>query len=761
MKLTKKITIIAALLTIISLITAAGIFISILIIKIPYNTVEKGDVSSKVKISRNDRGFPNVEVNTREDLFFALGYIHAKDQLNLMEYQRGIATGAAEKMVQGSSIYLNRLSAIIGFQKKAESILSDLSPEETALLKSYCRGVNFIRQNFSGGEKLTREWEPSDLLSILMMREWANSYLNNIELMININETDKPGIRRKFRNQKYIRYYNSDHEDHISVLRGIKSLIERHIGIFNRGYSVYIDKTFHTESQESSTLFNYNDSISVYPAWYPVNIKLGDKSIFAVTSPGIPFLFSFTSEDRAFYHFNINADTQDFFIIEKVIRDSKEQYRSSGSIKDFTIVPDPKPENIPASAKQMLRITDKGPVLNDIFNIESADETLISINSILPGLSYIRFLLSVPFESSHSAILNNIGRIDAAPKTFLLVSKDRRSKSHSGLFTPYSVSPGIFKNGNITTISTKSRLSSTQNLKPIDRTGSDLIQAAELPGQFSSKIISNDARIARFNEVLLPVRAYNDRKFQKILDDTITVTGKKYVPLFLSMLESNILTSAKLTRIYFNDWDFRSDIEDTPPSIFYSLLNSLIQESYMDAFGKDEVNNMQYAYLLYNDFYNEFASNNRQFFNFNRIDKIHTRESIFDVAFLNSMRFLNRKMAPRMGEWRWGNLIEDHYKVNNPHLSFLSYIFKHENAPLSGGPDTISQTFFNDQFSPLDTSSLKGYCNSSNIRFSTNYSYSTNIASEFYYGRASEISNMDIRKSRADYRTVIRRSENN
>ena len=761
MKLRKKIAIIAASLVIISLITTAGIFISFLIIKIPYNTEEKADISGSIKISRNDRGFPNVEVNSREDLFFALGYIHAKDQLNLMEYQRAIATGAAEKMAEGSSLYLNRLSAIIGFAKKSDSILSDLSSEETALLNEYCRGINFIRQNFTGGEKLLRDWAPGDLLSILLMREWANSYLNNIELMINVNETDKPGIRRKFRNQKYIRYYNSDQDDHLSILRGIKSLIERHIGIFNRGYSVYIDKNLHTDSQESSTLFNYNDSISVYPAWYPVNIKLGERSIFAVTSPGMPFLFSFTSGERAFYHFNINADTQDFFIIETVFRDSKEQYRSSGSIRDFTLLPDPKTENSPASAAETLRITDKGPVLNDIFNIESADRSLVVINSILPGLSYIRFLLSIPFEKSHAVILSDIGKIDAAPKTFLLVSKERRSKSHSGLFTPYSVSSGIFKNGNITTISGGSRLSTTRNLKAIDKTGSDLIQAGELPGQFSAKIMSNDFRIARFNEILLPVRAYNDKQFKKILDDTITITGKKFVPLFLSMLESNILTSAKLTRIYFNDWDFRSDIGDTPPSIFYSLLNSLIQESYIDAFGKDATNNMQHAYLLYNDFFTEFASNNRQFFNFTGKEKIHTRESIFDLAFLNSMRFLNRKMAPRMGEWQWGNLIADHFTVNNPHLSYLSYIFKHEESPISGGPDTISQTFLNDQFRPLDTSSLKGYCNLSNIRFSTNYSYSTNIASEFYYGRAAEINNMDIKKSKADYRTVIRRSEGN
>ena len=573
--------------------------------------------------------------------------------------------------------------------------------------------------------------------------------------MINVNETDNPGIRGKFRNQKYIRYYVSEQEDHLSVLRGIQSLVQKHIGIFNRGHAVFIDRNFHTEALANTILFNYSDSMSAYPAWYPVNIKLGDKTFFAITSPGMPFFFSFTSGDTAFYHFNIDADTQDFFVVEKVLRDNKEQYRSAGAIKDFNTLPDIKTGTNQSEAADILRITDKGPVLNDVFNIDSPDETLVTINSVLPGLSYIRFLLSIPFEERHSAILSNIAGIDAAPKTFILTTKERRSKLHSGLFTPYSISSGIFKNGNISTIQSKSRFSSTLLLKNIDRTGSDLIQPGEVPGQYLSKIITNDSRISRLNEILIPARLYNAKKFQEILEDTFSPTGKKFVPFFLSLLESNILTSAKLTRIYFHDWNFHADMEEPSASIFYSLLNSLIREAYIDAFGKDEIHNMQSAYLLYNDFFNEFASNNRQFFNYKRKDKTHTRESLFDVAFLNSLRFLSREMGPRMGNWGWGNLIKDHFTINNPHLSYLSYIFSHENYTIPGGPDTVFQTFFDNQFRPLSTSSLNGYSNSSDIRFSTNYSYSTNIASEFYYGRAPEITMMNVKKTKAEYKTFI------
>ena len=95
MKPVKKIIITFSLLLIISLLAAAGTFITILLIKIPYSAEEKAFITDEIKIYRNSKGFPTVEINNLEDLYFAIGYIHAKDQLNQMEYQRGIATGSA------------------------------------------------------------------------------------------------------------------------------------------------------------------------------------------------------------------------------------------------------------------------------------------------------------------------------------------------------------------------------------------------------------------------------------------------------------------------------------------------------------------------------------------------------------------------------------------------------------------------------------------------------------------------------------------
>ncbi len=755
MKPLKKIIITLSLLLIISLLIAGGTFITILLNKIPYNTDEEAFIIDEIKIYRNDKGFPTVEVNNQKDLYFAIGYIHAKDRLNQMEFQRGLATGSAHIFDIDNADKLNRISSLIGFESKSISLFTQLSKEEKDSLLSYCEGVNFIRKNFTVGEKLARDWAPSDVISILLMREWANSYLNNIELMININESSEKNVRKKFREQKYISYYNYDQQNHMEVIRAVKDLVAKNIGTFNRGYSVYISENLHISPSGDTTLFSYEDSLSVYPSWYPLIIKTGNQNIFAVTSTGMPFFFTYRDDNNFFSHFNINSDTQDFFIFETALKDNINYYRSSGTLKKFDTITLHSQSDSPGKP-ELLRVTDKGPVLNDIFNAIPADDTIVALNSILPGKSYISLLLNLPFEKNSNKIFSSIRQIEAAPKSFMLVTENIKTRINSGEFTPYPWSSYVFKNGNVYTSSARLKLNTSFPLRKIDKTGSALIRNFEVPSQLSLKIVSNDHQNTRFNEILPPLRIYDDRKIRNLLNDTYSVTAAKFVPLFLTILDSNILTSAKLTRIYFNDWDFNSGEDEVTASIFYSIMNSLIEESYKDVFLDDTANNLNYAWLLYNDLFTELSLNNTVFFNFTENEKTRNREAVFDSSFLDSMRLLNRKIGPLMDEWKWGNLIKGQFTINNPHLSYLAYIFKYNDKSFSGAPDTISATFHDNEFNPIYTESLKGYLNNKSMRLSANYSYSTNISSEFYYGRADNISMMNIGKRGNSFKTVIR-----
>ncbi|MFA5519576.1 MAG: penicillin acylase family protein, partial [Spirochaetota bacterium] len=336
---------------------------------------------------------------------------------------------------------------------------------------------------------------------------------------------------------------------------------------------------------------------------------------------------------------------------------------------------------------------------------------------------------------------------------------NQKLKIHTGVFTPYPTSPYVFKNGNVYTSGFTIPVNSKNLLKNTDMIGSDLIHNKELPVHLSLKVLNNENRIERFHELLVPKKIYTDKKIEEILNDTCSVTARKFTPVFLSMLNSNIATSAHLTKIYFNDWDFKSNIDEIPASIFYSLLNNMVEESYQDVFKEDISNNMKYAFLLYNDLFYEISSHNTGFFTFANDGKIRYRDTVFEVAFLNSMRFLNRKIGPFMDDWKWGDLTKEHYTINNPHLSYLSYFYKSSEKPIPGFPDALTQLFTNKELKPFIIESVKGYMDNSHTLLTANYSCSTNIASEFYYGRSDDTSMMGVQKGGKTYKTVINRSE--
>ena len=61
-----------------------------------------------------------------------------------------------------------------------------------------------------------------------------------------------------------------------------------------------------------------------------------------------------------------------------------------------------------------------------------------------------------------------------------------------------------------------------------------------------------------------------------ILLDKYSSDGERFIPVFLSILKTNLVTSARLTRIYFNQWNFNMDAGNVAPSIFYLSLKNFL-----------------------------------------------------------------------------------------------------------------------------------------------------------------------------------------
>src|SRR5262245_14423233 len=141
----------AALLGALALLTAGTTYVAL------RNTVPSSSgalaiagLSGAVEIVHDNEGVPHIFAPTTDDLFIALGFLHAQDRLWQMELTRRAGQGRlSEIFVErtfGTDIFLRTLD-LYGHAARSEVALS---PEVRRSLEAYARGVNAFLTRSTG-----------------------------------------------------------------------------------------------------------------------------------------------------------------------------------------------------------------------------------------------------------------------------------------------------------------------------------------------------------------------------------------------------------------------------------------------------------------------------------------------------------------------------------------------------------------------------------------------------------------------------------
>ncbi|MCL1864355.1 MAG: penicillin acylase family protein [Spirochaetes bacterium] len=705
------------------IILFAVIFIAFKILKISYNKNEYAEVESPIIITRDNKGIPSVEVKSINDLYFTLGYLHAKDRLRSIEYLRSIATGESNNYAGEDAPFLNELSSTMGFTKNAENIAAKLNDKEILALKNYVNGINYFAKS-----KNKRKWIIEDLLAILSMKEWANSFLVNKELIFNL-PISKIESKKIIKDNDYLFFYNRDEINHILTLRKIKDIVEKYMCSFARGNSVYLPSALTSIDSDSFTTLNYEDSINIYPGWYLVKIKIGDNNIFAITYHGLPFIFSFKNNYFTLTQLNINADSQNFYLFDIEYKDSIQRYKISGATKDYITVRNPVYNNNELSSK-IDWITDKGPVLSNLIKSAKTDAKILVIESIQPGVEYVKLMLNIPFETEIDTARKRLLLNDSTLKGFIISDINRAFKIYAGFVNQPNKNDMIFIDGSKSLQPSPWKFSSVMSISGYDYIGSDLSMSRNT----MNYNIINKFKDERFNSLVIKNKVYDKDKVISLISDSYSIVGEKFTPIFNKMLESNPMTSSKLSLIYLNNWNLFAESKLQAPAIFYRTLTCYINESYRNIFGEDSEYNLNNAHLLYFDFFNQLINNNPMIFD-KPESKGETKEKKFDIAFLNSMKSLNRDKGPLMENWTWGSLNSFNYEIPSVRTNFLRRVFfKAQKLQSKGGPDTVENIQLNGSFDLLSTTSFQSVMTNETMWFKMNLGYSTSILSDFYFG---------------------------
>lgn len=753
MELRKKIIISSTIIITIIILAIAVTFIANQYVKISYDKKEQGHVQSEVVITRTNDGVPAITASSKEDLFYALGYIHAQDRLNLIEYHRAIANGTLSHFIPNPDCEtLDRLSSIIGFTKEADLLFEKLDSEVKIQLSKYTEGINQIRHTRHFVRIAKNEWTPTDVLAILIMKEWAEAYLANTELIFPFNESKKTEISKLFPSSKLFYFYRDDDSQYLYITHRIKNLIEQYIGHFNTGFAAHIESSMNSTDERSFTAFSYTANYNVYPGWYPVKINIADQTISAITYTGLPFLFSFQKGNTFFTHFTINADSQDFFLLKTRKNNNTYQYNIRGSWKEF------QPVRIPDGTDRSLHtlrwITEKGPILSDLISSEKQSDQILSITSVHPGPGYLKVLINAPFENDSLKMKNLILASDATLKGFLFTTEKESFKIYSGLTTTPDPDRNIISDGSRIYKPDFIKISNSRTINGIDYIGSDLTTTKDVPVLKPEILITNQIKVNKLVSLLPARKIYNENYMQELIIDTHSGAAELFIPVFNQILSSTPLTSAKMTKIYFNEWDFTTRYKLQAPVIFYTTLTYMIDKTFRDEFGNDTDNLLKNSHLLYEDFYRLLSQNLITIFDNTGTEMLETRETIFDQAFLTSMRYLNRKSGPLMENWKWGELNKNFYKIPNNSSNLYSRFFMPDEIASNGSPDSLYSTVFSQDFHPVSATALTGIAADDRFTFRMNYTYSTSIFSDFFYGKKFRVRHSNGKET--SFKTVIK-----
>ena len=137
------------------------------------------------RITIDDEGISHVRANNEHDLYFMQGWVHARDRLFQMDYNRRLASGTLAELVGIAALPTDVQLRTLGLRRSAERSYAAASPFFRATLDAYAEGVNARLRALGtslppeyGALHLTQvaPWTPVDSIVIGKLVAFSNGF---------------------------------------------------------------------------------------------------------------------------------------------------------------------------------------------------------------------------------------------------------------------------------------------------------------------------------------------------------------------------------------------------------------------------------------------------------------------------------------------------------------------------------------------------------------------------------------------------------
>lgn len=672
-------------------------------------TIKLSGLHGLVVINRDEHGVPHiVAAKSDEDVFFALGFVHAQDRFWQMEFQRRIAQGTLSEIFGSATIDKDKFLRTWGFYRAAQTAWPAMNIQTQAIVHSYTQGVNaFLRQNklplqFKILHYQPKPWTDVDsiawgkMMAFDLQNNWSQQ-INNYLIARHLGEEQIPVLSPPYPNSAPTILSEKDlHQSRLlstmrvrsggkssspktfdQQLEGLQKAAEKirsSLGFSTRpgkGSNNWVVTRSRSASGKPLLANDPHLALSAPALWYLAELRGPHLHVSGATIPGSPGVFLGHNDYIAWGATNVNPDTQDLYI---------EPNNAPVKIIHEIIKVKGEPDiDLP------VRITSHGPIISDISDAGKIGEMIsVKWTALLPGDTTLQSFLKIDYAKNWQEFVQALRDFVGPSQNFIFAD----IKGNIGYYLPGLIPLHKDWSGDLPVMSQQNF--TWQGFVPFDQLPHAYNPSESILASANNKAVPEDYlyaltwrwrdppyRIERIKDLLNAKPQLSVADFENMQLDTQSYLWRDLKPYLLKVkpFDSNSWYAMQLLQ----NWDGNVTLTSTAATVFAYWYRELLQ---MPAKQLGFVD--QWFEPLF--IKQQLASNGI----YCRLNKTNTCDDYLQQTLRQAMKALTAELGNDPGHWQWSNIHQAEFKEQGlGTVKWLGWIWNSSIAT-PGGDETVN-----------------------------------------------------------------------
>jgi penicillin G amidase len=727
MKLTKKILLALAI-----LVVSIGIFIFFFLqsLQPKYSGKLKLEgLKDSVEIFFDEYGVPHIYGKNEQDVYFALGYVHAQERLFQMELIRRVSAGRLSEIFGKDMINVDKFFRMTGINEHAElsakEFMSSNDQPYQKAANAYLQGINTYIEKGNTPIEFTLIGIPKEKFTPKDIYLLAGFISFSFEAAF---KTD-PLYDRVLKNygkeysKELVSYYVPGTEK-IPVIKTIRlrnrtmnlamaqstinEVIEKLPVPLLTGSNAWV---IGKQKSSSGKVIFANDAhigFSQPSVWYEAHLECPGFSFYGNHLAGSPFGVIGHNRYAAWGLTMFENDDIDFYR-ERLNPENKKQVWNKNHWEDLSY----RKEIIKVkNAKDVIieiPVSRHGPIVNEVMDdIGKTEQEPIAL-----WWTYLKFpsrLLQATYQLAHISKMSQAreaaSMIEAPGLNVMYGDADGNIAWWTAaklIKRPSRVNPVMILDGASGKDDPLGYYSFAQNPKAENPPNGFVYSANNQPDSFTGKLYPGyyypDDRAKRINEYLDEFKTFSADDIRHMQFDMISVSHPKNINLILDLIEKEIDSSKNKNYTpaisILRSWDGNYQLDDIAPVIYNKILFQILKNTFLDEMGKEDFETFLSTSLLLNSIPVLLRNESSVWWdNVNTKDKKEKRNEIFIKAFETGITQLEKQLGKDITKWKWERVhtIEHDHALGK--VKLLNLFFNVGPFAAPGGNETINNTIF-------------------------------------------------------------------